>query len=46
MVEMTDREKYLFDVQGIRVVRSFLTPAEVARLTEASTNYVALGEAG
>ena len=28
---MTDREKYLFDVQGYLVVRGFLTPAEVAR---------------
>jgi phytanoyl-CoA dioxygenase PhyH len=35
MLEMTDREKYLFDVQGILVVRSFLTSQEVARLNEA-----------
>jgi hypothetical protein len=32
---MTDREKYLFDVQGYLVVRQFLTPAEVARLNAA-----------
>jgi hypothetical protein len=32
---MTDREKYLFDVQGYLVVREFLTPAEVARLNAA-----------
>ncbi len=32
---MTDREKYLFDVQGYLVVRNFLTPEEVARLNEA-----------
>ena len=32
---MTDREKYLFDVQGYLVVRGFLTPAEVTRLNEA-----------
>ena len=35
MSEMTDREKYLFDVQGYLVVREFLTPEEVARLNAA-----------
>jgi hypothetical protein len=35
MIEMTDREKYLFDVMGILVVRNILTPEEVARLNEA-----------
>jgi hypothetical protein len=35
MIEMSDREKYLFDVQGYLVVRGFLTPQEVARLNEA-----------
>src|SRR5712692_11760324 len=32
---MTDREKYLFDVQGYLVVRGFLTTEEVGRLNEA-----------
>src|SRR4051812_28509078 len=32
---MTDREKYLFDVQGYLLVRGFLTPEEVARLNAA-----------
>ncbi|MDX1934530.1 MAG: phytanoyl-CoA dioxygenase family protein [Capsulimonadales bacterium] len=32
---MTEREKYLFDVQGILLVRNFLTPEEVARLNDA-----------
>ena len=32
---MTEREKYLFDIQGYLVVRDFLTAEEVARLNEA-----------
>src|SRR5207249_9231124 len=32
---MTDREKYLFDIQGFLHVREFLTREEVARLNEA-----------
>jgi ectoine hydroxylase-related dioxygenase (phytanoyl-CoA dioxygenase family) len=35
MSEMTEREKYLFDVQGYLVVRNFLTPTEVARMNAA-----------
>jgi hypothetical protein len=32
---MTDREKYLYDIQGFLVVREFLTPQEVDRLNAA-----------
>ncbi len=32
---MTEREKYLFDVQGYLLVRDFLNPEEVARLNAA-----------
>ena len=32
---MSDREKYLFDLQGFLVVNNFLTPAEVQTLNEA-----------
>src|SRR5262245_13140278 len=32
---MTEREKYLYDIQGFLVVRDFLTPAEVDRLNAA-----------
>ena len=32
---MTDREKYLFDIQGYLVVRNFLAPEEVGRLNAA-----------
>lgn len=32
---MTDREKYLFDIQGYLVVKNFLSQDEVARLNEA-----------
>ncbi len=32
---MTEREKYLFDIQGYLVVKNFLSQEEVARLTEA-----------
>lgn len=32
---MSDREKYLFDLQGFLVVENFLTPAEVLSLNEA-----------
>jgi ectoine hydroxylase-related dioxygenase (phytanoyl-CoA dioxygenase family) len=32
---MTDREKYLFDIQGFLVVRGFLSEKEVARLNAA-----------
>ena len=32
---MTDREKYLFDIQGYLVVRNFLSDEEVARLNAA-----------
>lgn len=35
MKEMTDREKFLFDLQGFLVIRDVLTEAEVARLNEA-----------
>jgi ectoine hydroxylase-related dioxygenase (phytanoyl-CoA dioxygenase family) len=35
MNEMSEREKYLFDVQGFLVVRNVLTPDEVARLNAA-----------
>lgn len=32
---MTDREKYLFDIQGYLVVKNFLTPEEIERLNAA-----------
>lgn len=35
MLEMTDEEKFLFDVQGFLVVPGFLTAGEVGRLNEA-----------
>lgn len=35
MLEMTDREKFLFDVQGFLVVLGFLSPGEVERLNKA-----------
>jgi ectoine hydroxylase-related dioxygenase (phytanoyl-CoA dioxygenase family) len=35
MSGMTDREKYLFDLQGFLVVRDFLSAADVARLNAA-----------
>lgn len=35
MLEMTAREKFLFDVQGFLVVPGFLTPGEVKVLNEA-----------
>ena len=33
---MSNREKYLFDLQGFLVVREFLTPEDVRRLNEAA----------
>ena len=35
MLEMTDREKYIYDIQGYLVVKDFLTPEEVDRLNAA-----------
>ena len=35
MLEMTDRERFLFDVQGFLVVPGFLSASEVGRLNEA-----------
>ena len=35
MLEMTEREKFLFDLQGFLVVRDFLTDEEVKALNEA-----------
>ena len=32
---MSDREKYLFDLQGFLVIAGFLTPGEVAALNTA-----------
>ena len=47
MKEMTEREKYLFDLQGFLVVRDFLTPEEVAALNEAvDANADVIGEDG
>jgi hypothetical protein len=44
---MTDREKYLFDLQGFLRVPDFLTPEEVARLNEAfDANRDKMGEDG
>jgi ectoine hydroxylase-related dioxygenase (phytanoyl-CoA dioxygenase family) len=44
---MTDREKYLFDIQGFLVVKDFLTPEEVARLNAAfDANRHRMGEDG
>ena len=44
---MTEREKYLFDVQGFLLVKNFLTPEEVARLNEAfDANQEKRGEDG
>jgi ectoine hydroxylase-related dioxygenase (phytanoyl-CoA dioxygenase family) len=40
MIEMTEREKYLYDLQGFLVVRDFLTPEEVAALNEAVDSQV------
>jgi hypothetical protein len=35
LLEMTDHEKFLFDVQGFLVIPGFLTPAEVDQLNQA-----------
>ena len=44
---MTDREKYLFDLQGFLVVKEFLTPVEVDRLNAAfDANWDKMGEDG
>ncbi len=47
MKEMSEREKYLFDLQGFLVVRDFLTPEEVAALNESvDANIDVMGEDG
>jgi ectoine hydroxylase-related dioxygenase (phytanoyl-CoA dioxygenase family) len=44
---MTEREKYLFDIQGFLIVRNFLTPEEVVRLNAAfDANRDRIGEDG
>ena len=44
---MTDREKFLFDLQGFRIVREFLTAEEVERLNQAfEANWEKKGEDG
>jgi ectoine hydroxylase-related dioxygenase (phytanoyl-CoA dioxygenase family) len=44
---MTDREKYLYDIQGYLIVRNFLSPEEVDRLNAAfDANRDKMGEDG
>ena len=43
---ISDREKYLFDLQGFLVVDNFLTPAEVQTLNEAVDANLAGRETG
>jgi hypothetical protein len=44
---MTDRERYLYDIQGFLVIRDFPTPPEVDRLNAAfDANRDRMGEDG